>query len=56
MRKVVFSINITVDEYCNQKDMIAEEELHEYFTGLLRNAGVLLSGRITYQHIRDLFG
>jgi len=29
--------------------MIADEELHLYFTGILRNAGVLLYGRITYE-------
>jgi len=49
MRKVVFAINITTDGYCSHTDMIADEELHKYFTGLLRNAGVLLYGRITYQ-------
>ena len=49
MRKVVFGINITTDGYCSHTDMIADEELHEYFTGLLRNAGLLLYGRITYQ-------
>lgn len=49
MRKVVFAINITADGYCSHTDMIADEELHEYFTGVLRNAGLLLYGRITYQ-------
>ncbi len=49
MRKVVFAINITADGYCNHTDMIADEELHDYFTRLLRNASHLLFGRITYQ-------
>jgi dihydrofolate reductase len=49
MRRVVFGINITADGYCSHTDMIADEELHRYFTGLLRNAGVILFGRITYQ-------
>jgi dihydrofolate reductase len=49
MRKVIFAINITADGYCDHRDGIADDELHEYFTGLLRNAGVLLFGRITYQ-------
>lgn len=49
MRKVVFGINITADGFCDHTDGIADDELHEYFTGLLRNAGVLLFGRITYQ-------
>ena len=49
MRKVVFAINITADGYCNHTDMIADDELHKYFTRLLRNASLLLYGRITYQ-------
>lgn len=49
MRKVVFAINITADGYCSHTDMIADEELHEYFTRLLRNASLLLYGRTTYQ-------
>jgi dihydrofolate reductase len=49
MRKVVFAINITTDGYCSHTDMIADEELHDFFTRQLRNAGLLLFGRITYQ-------
>jgi dihydrofolate reductase len=49
MRKVVFAINITTDGYCNHTDMIADEEMHEYHTRVLRNASILLVGRITYQ-------
>ncbi len=49
MRKVVFAINITADGYCNHTDMIADEELHDFFTGLLSNASLILFGRITYQ-------
>lgn len=49
MRRVVFAINITTDGYCDHTAVIADEELHEYFTGALRDAGVILFGRITYQ-------
>ena len=49
MRKVVFAINITADGYCSHTDMIADEEMHKYFTEVLRNANLLLFGRITYQ-------
>ncbi len=49
MRKVVFAINITTDGFCNHTDMIADDELHEYFTKVLRQASLILSGRITYQ-------
>ena len=49
MRKVVFAINITADGYCSHTDGIPDEELHDYFTRVLRNASVILCGRITYQ-------
>jgi len=49
MRKVVFAINMTADGYCDHTDGIADDELHEYFTGLLRHADLLLYGRVTYQ-------
>jgi dihydrofolate reductase len=49
MRKVIFAINSTADGYCSHTDGIVDEQLHEYFTRLLRNAGILLYGRITYQ-------
>jgi dihydrofolate reductase len=49
MRKVVFGINITTDGYCDHRDGIADEELHKYFTRLLRDADLILYGRTTYQ-------
>lgn len=47
-RNVVFAINITIDGYCGHESAIADDELHEYFTGLLRNSGVHIFGRNTY--------
>ena len=44
-----FAINITADGYCSHTDMIADEQIHKYFTEVLRNANLLLFGRITYQ-------
>ncbi len=49
MRKVVFAINITADGYCSHTDGIVDEELHDFFAKLLRNASIILFGRITYQ-------
>jgi dihydrofolate reductase len=48
MRKVIFAINITIDGYCGHETGIADDELHEYFTGLLRESGVEIFGRNTY--------
>ena len=49
MRKVVFAINISTDGYCGHTDMNPDDEVLKYFTNMLRNAGVLLFGRNTYQ-------
>ena len=50
MRKVVFAINIMIDGYCGHESTIAvDDELHEHFTGLLRESGVEIFGRNTYQ-------
>jgi dihydrofolate reductase len=48
MRKVTFAINITLDGYCGHETGIADDELHEYFTGLLRDSDVHIFGRDTY--------
>lgn len=49
MKKVFFAINISADGYCGHTDMNADEEVHGFFAGLLRGAGVILFGRVTYQ-------
>jgi len=49
MRKVIAAINVTLDGFCDHTAMIADDELHEHYNELLRNAGVLLYGRKTYQ-------
>jgi dihydrofolate reductase len=49
MRKVIFAINITADGGCDHRDGIADQELHSFFTELLRGAGVMVYGRVTYQ-------
>lgn len=48
MRKVVFATNMTIDGYCGHETAIADDELHEYFTGLLREADVDIFGRNVY--------
>ena len=49
MRKVVAGINMTLDGNCDHRAGIADDELHQHYTDLLRNAGTMLYGRITYQ-------
>jgi dihydrofolate reductase len=57
MRKLVAAINMTVDGFCDHTKVIADEELHQHYTELLKNAAAILYGRITYQlmeYWRDL--
>lgn len=49
MRKLIAAMNMTLDGYCDHTAMIADEEIHQHYTELLRNAGAVLYGRITYQ-------
>ena len=49
MRKVIFGINITMDGCCDHTTQFADEETHEYWTGVLREAGLLVYGRKTYE-------
>jgi dihydrofolate reductase len=49
MRNVIYAINITLDGCCDHTKMIADEEIHEYFTHLLRDVDLLVFGRKTYQ-------
>ncbi len=49
MRKLIAAINMTLDGFCDHTAMIADEEIHQHYSDLLRNAGTLLYGRITYQ-------
>ena len=49
MRKVIAAINTTLDGVCDHTAGIPDEEIHQHYTELLDNAGVVLYGRITYQ-------
>jgi dihydrofolate reductase len=49
MRNVIFAINITLDGCCDHTKTIADEELLEYYTHLIRDVDLLVFGRKTYQ-------
>ena len=49
MRKVIASMNVTFDGFCDHTAGIANPELHDYYTDMLNNAGTILYGRTTYQ-------
>jgi dihydrofolate reductase len=49
MRNVIFAINTTLDGCCDHTKGIADEELLEHYTQLLREVDLLVYGRKTYQ-------
>jgi dihydrofolate reductase len=49
MRSVLFAINITIDGCCDHTKTIADEELLDHYTQLLRDVDLLVYGRKTYQ-------
>jgi dihydrofolate reductase len=49
MRKLIAAINVTIDGFCDHTAGIADDELHQHYNELIRNAGAILYGRITYQ-------
>jgi len=49
MRKVIAAINMTLDGFCDHTALIADDEIHQHYNEVLRSAGTLLYGRITYQ-------
>ena len=49
MGKLISSINVTPDGFCSHSDVIADEELHQFATDLLKQADTVLFGRVTYE-------
>lgn len=49
MRKVIAAMNMSLDGFCDHTALLADDEIHEHYNDLLRNLGVLVYGRITYQ-------
>ena len=49
MRKVIAAFNMTLDGVCDHTTGIPSEDLHEHYSDLLDNTGVILYGRKTYE-------
>ena len=49
MRKLIFDINVTIDGFADHTAMIADDELHDFFTNFLDTIDISLMGRKTYQ-------
>jgi dihydrofolate reductase len=49
MRKIIAAINMTLDGICDHTAVAPDEAVHRHYAELLRGAGAILYGRITYQ-------
>ena len=49
MRRLIGGINMTLNGYCDHTAMISDDEIHEHYSEVLRNADTIIWGRITYQ-------
>jgi len=49
MRKLVFSINVSLDGFADHTVAIADDELHEFSTDQLNTLDTVIFGRVTYQ-------
>jgi len=46
-RKVIFAINVTLDGYADHTAMIADIEMHDFYTNQPDDVDMLLFGRTT---------
>lgn len=49
MRNVIFGINMTLDGCVDHTKVNADEQVHDYYTDLLRDVGLFAFGRKTYE-------
>jgi dihydrofolate reductase len=49
MRKLIAAMNMTLDGFCDHTSGIADDEIHQHYSDLLRDAGLIIYGRTTYQ-------
>lgn len=49
MRKVIATINMTLDGVCDHTVGIVDEKLHQHYSDLINNGGVILYGRTTFE-------
>ncbi len=49
MRNLIYAINLTLDGCCDHTKINGDDEIHEYYTHLMRDIDLLVFGRKTYQ-------
>src|SRR6202044_4115188 len=55
MRRLRYSINITLDGCCDHRAVSADEELHRHAAENIAQADALLFGRVTYEMMEAAF-
>src|SRR5436190_24132054 len=53
MRPLRYSINVTLDGCCDQREMFADEDLHRHAMKNIVQADALLFGRVTYELMQE---
>jgi len=48
MRKLIYAINLTADGCCDHTKGVPDDEVFDFYINLLRDTGLLVYGRITY--------
>lgn len=49
MRKLIAAINMSIDGFCDHDKMSADDEIHDHYTELLREANTIIYGRKTFE-------
>ncbi len=49
MRKLIFTMNVSLDGVADHNVAIADDELHDFSTDLMSTVDMILFGRVTYQ-------
>ncbi|HEX4164847.1 MAG TPA: hypothetical protein VHZ55_05180 [Bryobacteraceae bacterium] len=55
MRPLRYSINVTLDGCCDNRAILADEDLHHHAVQNLDHADALLLGRVTYEMVEAAF-
>ena len=53
MGPLTFALNVTLDGCCDHREMVANDEMHRYWTRVMDAAGAMLFGRRTYELMED---
>ena len=49
MGRLTFALNVTLDGCCDHREMVANDEMHRYWTRVMDAGGAMLFGRRTYE-------